>query len=238
MNDVIAQHCADSCRFALEHVNLSCEAGRSQYARIEHCINVLQNLAHDLSPAGIVRSIISLHGYSSAESFLSEGQSSRRMSRPAYKVAYMLKVMCCADMLRNSGSLRDVAKHILSMLLPKSLQKHMMQLLNLLKHMVPSKSTISRWRLLIDGALMIKQRGVLDEMRVNGGYVAQIQADSSMQHGREFEHVYFQVIAIPDLPILAKTASSLYELWCLYIQYTYLRILTKKYVIRLLVYNK
>ena len=77
---------------------------------------------------------------------------------------------------------------------------------------VPRKSTISRWRLLMDGAFMLMMRR-LHMPAGERSFVRYIMADSSMQHGRDFEHVVSLEINGKDLVNLLETANHLASMW-------------------------
>eukprot|EP00959_Pyramimonas_sp_CCMP1952_P045008 940208-Pyramimonas_sp.AAC.1 len=57
------------------------------------------------------------------------------------------------------------------------------------------KYTISKWRMLLDGMLMLYGRNLDDDLSVGEGCIRFFMADSSMQRGRDFQLV--QVMSLP-----------------------------------------
>ena len=98
-------------------------------------------------------------------------------------------------------------------ILPPSLRPLLEDLLAVAKLVVPSKSAISRWRFIIDANYMLMQREALQHMLREGGVLCYMMADSSMQHGRDFEHVVLQVIAVKNLLELYTYANQLVDIW-------------------------
>ena len=79
---------------------------------------------------------------------------------------------------------------------------------------VPTKGTISRWRLLIDTAFMKLNRRRTAKLLGEGQTTARyMQADASMQHRHEYEHVLVRSILTRDLPAIFVLSNDLINLW-------------------------
>ena len=112
----------------------------------------------------------------------------RKLSaRLPYKAAFLLRAMLMSGMLRNSAQLKETIAVALALVLPKSLQRTFQQLLHDCSGITPSQSTMSRWRLIVDVALMVFHRR--RNRSEAGNWVRYMQADASVQHQRDFEHI-------------------------------------------------
>ena len=78
--------------------------------------------------------------------------------RVSYQIGFMVKVMCMADLLRNKSTLGDALEQSLQLLMPDILKQAFLTLWQESQRCIPHASTISRWRLLLDGAFMLQQR--------------------------------------------------------------------------------
>ena len=81
------------------------------------------------------------------------------------------------------------------------------------KHAMPHKSTLSRWRLLVDGCFMMVERQ--RNASTNTSKVRYLMADSSTQHGRDFEHVTALSIDGTDIVEAYENANALVNFWSL-----------------------
>ena len=195
---------ADLVRAHAARIDCSTEAGQSEFKGAEEAVLMMQAMSDQLAPISFQKSILELHGKAN------EVQVERRCNSKTYQVSFMLKVMCLADVLRSSASIRATIKLACDMVLPSSLKPIVQELIDKSATIMPDKSTVSRWRFLIDGAYMQVQR--LDFARYceeGSGYTAYMMCDSSMQHGRDFEHMVMQVILTDNLLELTKLAESL-----------------------------
>jgi hypothetical protein len=79
---------------------------------------------------------------------------------------------------------------------------------------LPGESSVSRWRFLLDYAMMQIERDDLQaKVRDGKSSVRYLMADSSMQHGRDFEHIIVRQIPTESLATLLRTANTLRDLW-------------------------
>ena len=119
-----------------------------------------------------------------------------------------------ADMLRNSASMRSALLQGLDLVLPAALKPLCLELLESSCTIEPSPSTISRFRFILDGSFMLCQRDLFEQTLMNAktGFVTYAMSDSSMQHGRDFEHIYLLIIFKADLLKITRLANQLIHL--------------------------
>ena len=124
--------------------------------RVLHASHVnvarVQNFVDDLDPA-IARSV-------SADVFgcLHEGADVVQGHKNiCYRAAFVVQVLLQCDLLTRDASLKEAVASALKLAVPRSLLPTLMDLTD--QHtMFPSKSQVSRWRLLLDGASMMQTR--------------------------------------------------------------------------------
>jgi len=105
-----------------------------------------------------------------------------------FNIVWLVQSMLMADLLKNSDSMRTVLKRSLRMLLPNVLQGPILTFIEEHKNMTPHKTTISRWRLLLDGAFMLYQRQRNHALLQTGdGYARYLMTDSSTQHRKQIQ---------------------------------------------------
>ena len=177
------------------------------YFDLENCVVHLQTLYEQLDPVAFAKGIQDLRGH--AQPALRAGRSRQ------YRVAYLLKVVILCDLLRSDADLSRVLTNCARMLLPKSLTSSFKQLLDVGASMAPHKGTVSRWRLLVDGAFMLFYRRLHDRARGNSdnSFARYMMADSSTQHGRDFEHVSVRSIKRSDMQEAMAYSADLVALW-------------------------
>ena len=102
-----------------------------------------------------------------------------------YNADYVVQSSLMADLLRNDADLTESIRQALRMVLPTQLLPSALLMIDSCKDIVPHKGTLSRWRLLIDGAMMNTYRTLLQEHFDGGGvgFARYFMADSSEQHG-------------------------------------------------------
>ena len=140
------------------------------YRTVERCVHLLTRLRDQIDDGAYLRKARDLKGSL-------EKNSARR--RP-HQVAFMLKVLTMSDYLRHASSVKDVLRHSLEMIMPEVLRPAFRALLQESESAVPRSSTISRWRLLLDGAFMLYWRS--RNAAQDSAAVRFIMADSSTQH--------------------------------------------------------
>ena len=119
--------------------------------------------------------------------------------------------MCMSGLLRNSKSLRTVLMQSAQIILPPILQQHFLGQLDSCCKVMPSKSTVSRWRVVLDAAFMLSERHSRAEESAadSRGYARYMMADSSMRHGRDLEHIVFRSIALDNITRMFDSANTM-----------------------------
>eukprot|EP00971_Amphidinium_carterae_P244067 4846318-Amphidinium_carterae.1 len=109
--------------------------------------------------------------------------------------------------LRNSAHVQDTVQKAMRLVLPDVLQKPLQVMLQTCAKQIPDNNTLSRWRLLLDGALSLvhRERNARDED--TGASVRYLLADASLQHGRDFEHMMVTTISRARLPELFNASA-------------------------------
>ena len=138
--------------------------------------------------------------------------SSGRRCKLKYNVCWMIKVFLLSNCLRTSADLGDAIQHALNMLLPPVLIPVFASVLGDTDRIRPDAGTVSRWRLLIDGAFMLWHRRA--NSKDGGQHVRYMMADSSTQHGRTFQLLSMQSISHAALPRMFSDVTDLIEMWC------------------------
>lgn len=124
-----------------------------------------------------------------------------------YNAAFMINVLVQADMLRSDADLSDHVKRSVRMLLPPCLAAPVCELVDNAK--LPHKSTISRWRLLLDTSLMLWHRGQRGASVSNAGFVRWMMVDSSPQGHRDYEMVMSSFAKVNDLSRMMYIVNAL-----------------------------
>ena len=128
-----------------------------------------------------------------------------------FKKVYLLRVvLLCAEM-KSSWRLAEVCKDVIDLLLPPGL-KAMIGPLADIKHVMPHASTVSRYRTLLDGAFMLFMRKANRDLAAGRGAVRYMLADSSFQHGLDFEAVMTLTVEKRHLLTAWQAADELIEL--------------------------
>ena len=128
-----------------------------------------------------------------------------------YKKIHLLRIMLLCASLKTSWRLAEVFRDVIDVLMPPHI-KIMLQSLTNGDHMIPDKATVSRYRSLLDGALMLFMRASNRQLAEGRGAVRYMLADSSMQHGTEFEAVLTLTVEKQHLVLGAHTVDELIDL--------------------------
>ena len=132
----------------------------------------------------------------------------------SYQVVFMLKVFMLGDLLRESCNFMGMVRQTVLMVLPPSMHRIATSFLAQMAAQIPSESSISRWRMLIDGALMLATRSATKELSDAGvGHSRSFMADASQQHGREFEHIMMRSIRLDRIASCFQKANNLINMW-------------------------
>ena len=101
--------------------------------------------------------------------------------------------------------------------LPPFLRHMVKDLVDVAERCMPREALISRYRVLLDGAFIMCSRILNDHCRIPGGTTRYVMADSSMQHGHEFEVILVNQIPNRDIPRAFRLADTLFALRCLFV---------------------
>jgi hypothetical protein len=105
--------------------------------------------------------------------------------------------MCSA--LTTSTGLGNIFRDMVSACLPHGLKHMIKELVDSAARQMPSKTTVSRYRMVLDAAFMVWERKRNAALDASGGATRFLMCDSSMQHGSEFEGIVCLTIANRDL---------------------------------------
>lgn len=169
---VLSQQGWDACADFLR----SMRAGDARMYELERWIGTCQCMADSLD-LDTVKTI-----YLSSV-FISLQQQKR------FKTAYILKVLMMSSALKTTILLVAFSRTWSRLLFPNG-SKHMVKdaTANSADQM-PSRSTASRYRMVLNGAFMVWEQKHNAELDCSGGATRFLMADSSMQHGAEFKDV-------------------------------------------------
>ena len=182
----------------------------AEYDAVQRCVAAFQALLEGLDPSAFARSAREMTG---------KGNALWSSSRRPYQAAFLVKAVTMASLLQNSSSMIEVLRQAAAMILPEVLHSSFKAMLDSCKHCVPHASTISRWKLLLDGGFMLLQRRLNERLHSEiassgaGGVCRFLMADASTQHGREFEHIMLSNIRKADLARLYRGMCSLLDQW-------------------------
>lgn len=144
---------ADRLRQVAASVDKNSDFREADYHNLQCFVHVLQTM-HDQTHGTFLtkmvkdlRSRVSLSSLSSTES--------RKLK---YNVSWMLRVLMLSDCLRSSANLAQAVKQSLHMFVPPVVLPVFQSVLSDPSALQPDLGTVSRWRLLLDGAFMLWHR--------------------------------------------------------------------------------
>ena len=127
------------------------------------------------------------------------------------RVVFM-NTLILAQSLKATRKLREVVRDCVEMCLPTNVRGMIGPLVEAAAQNAPSASTISRARFLLDGAFMLFMRKLNLCRARDGGCSRYLIADSSTQHGKEFEAVITTTIRNKDLTKASALCGELVAL--------------------------
>jgi hypothetical protein len=124
-----------------------------------------------------------------------------------YRTAFLVNVCLLSGMLSHDSGLRETLVQALHVALPSRVARPLTDILsNRAMYALPDKATVSRWRLLIDAALMLYMR----ECNLDGGpWFRYMMVDSSTQGGRDYELIICSSIRRDEVSSLRRDAHIL-----------------------------
>eukprot|EP00971_Amphidinium_carterae_P000999 19730-Amphidinium_carterae.1 len=173
-----------------------------EWLELRRKVQILESLHAGLDDTAFARGARDLTG---------KGDAFVDCSQRQYQAVYLVKCLVMANALRNSASLQQTVLHAMRLVLPQVLLPAFERMLETSKQHFPHESTISRWRMLLDGAFMLLHRQ-LNSQRSTSHRIRYLLADSSVQHRRDFEHVVLCDVAVSQLPDLFQAAHELEHL--------------------------
>ena len=169
------------------------------YPLVARSVHTLQVVADQLDPQQYRLSMIDARGRAHLE----------MAGRTAYKVLFMLNAFLFSDTLKQAHVVKPLLR-ALELAVPPSVRPTLTSLVS--SQMSVHKSTVSRWRFLMDGALMLFTRALFTKQG-KGQVVRMMMADSSDQRGRHFEFITVLEIQRAQLVQLFEAANTLTKLW-------------------------
>ena len=131
--------------------------------------------------------------------------------RVAYRATFLLRVMLLGGLLKSSSNLKEALQHALASVPSSSIQQSFGRLVDECSQVLPSAASMSRWRFVLDAAIMVHHRL---EIERRGDRVCRVlMADSSVQHNRDFEHILVSEIERDSLVDLLDASHELAHLW-------------------------
>lgn len=201
---------ADVARELAGGIDTASTEGRAQHAKLENVIRAMELAWKQTDAISFQKSVREMRGV-----------ALERVSGKTtpYKVSFLVKAMLFANVLRNSQDMRVALECSVNIILPACLRPLFRRFLDEAVTITPHKSTISRWRLLLDGAAMLVERRQNQEsMKMSAdvsGMARYLMIDSSMQHNRDYEHILMRRVPRRLLFDLYQFSTDLIELWSL-----------------------
>lgn len=197
---------ADVLRKFAHSVDQGNDYGEAEYAMLKQHVFVLETMYTQLQPTHFAKMVKDMRNKASISQLLSSDKVAMK-----YNTTFLLKTFVLSDCLRNSWELAMALESAFSMILPDVFQNILHESILAAAHIVPHASTISRWRLLLDGALMMWHRN--QNLESGGQFARYMMTDSSTQHGRTFQVTCIQSIACSDLVYCFLDINDLINMW-------------------------
>ena len=118
--------------------------------------------------------------------------------------------MCRA--LKTTAALGDLFRDMVEACMPNGLKHMIKDMVDSAASQMPSSSTVSKYRVVLDGAFMLWERKHNAALDSSGGATRYLMCDSSMQHGSEFEGIVCLTIPNRDLLPAFDIANKLVSL--------------------------
>ena len=177
-----------------------------EYKKVARHVFMMQSLHNQMDLASFIKEIREL-------SHRSNPSAIRASCGVAYKVAYMVKVMTMADLLRRDSDIGNALVQAARMTVPPVLFDSLVSMVKEAAEVMPNKGKISRWRVLIDGSYMLMMRRLNTTSGGERRFIRHVMADSSMQRGRDFLHIVVLEIECAKVGEMFEAACELAEMW-------------------------
>lgn len=193
---------ADEIRCVAQSLDIDRGGDRERLETLHGYVASLQAFIDDSSESGMAWHVSNL----GKESLALPENASSRTRRFAYRTTFLVHCLVMSGLIMSDGKLRDILLNSVRMLLPPALAKPLADVVRspgLLP--LPSKSTTSRWRVMLDGAFMLWTR-----RRSNIDAVYYAMVDSSTQGGNDYELIVVASIRKSHLVGLLDLVDSLF----------------------------
>ena len=157
-------------------------------ASVELCIQKLLKLSDSLDPIHVWKATKHLEGRVEIPAV--------QKGPIAYRVCFMLKAFLYADLLGSDKHMGKALERAIGLVIPdQSVSQPFVDLLWSSSAASPSPASISRWRVLIDGALMQVERDIMDRTYAEGlRFARYLQALQS--EARIYIYIYIYCVLI------------------------------------------
>lgn len=179
------------------------ESGEDDYHNLQCFVHVFQTVHDQMQAVFLTKMVNNLRSRVALSSM-----SMTACRKLKYNVTWMLHVLMC-DCLRSSATLAQAVGHSLHLVVPPVLLPMFQRILDDPSALQPDAGTVSRWRLLLDGALMQWHRS----KAVAGQAVRSVMSDSSSQRGRSFQLTAIQTISLDALARCFRGVLDLINMW-------------------------
>eukprot|EP00959_Pyramimonas_sp_CCMP1952_P431096 9028670-Pyramimonas_sp.AAC.1 len=176
---------SDQLRAAAKHLDRSDDMDAEEYNSLEDSILLLDAVAKQLSPAELHKEMVDWKC----------GDREPGGDAALGKMMFIIKAFMLSNLLRDSGNMQKSIMYAINLALPPALVNIIREYVKKRTTLKMKKYTISRWRMLLDGMLLLYGRDLDDNFSVGEGCFRFFMADSSMQRGRDFQLV--QVVSLP-----------------------------------------
>ena len=178
---------------------------------VHSCLKAMQAYVDEQDGAAVRRLTTefgNIGGPQEALEFLDMNTTAGPSTRIMYSSSFMIKCLLQSGLLRSDDKLVASIKSSLVLVLPETIRKPMLSMLDSV--ILPGKSQISRWRFLLDASLMMLLRQQLQTAYSNGErFIRWMQVDSSPQGGRNYELAVILQLERSKLLTALRLASAL-----------------------------
>ena len=175
-----------------------------EYNRVVGLVKMMTDMVDQLDPSYLQLACRDLQSRASLRNL---GDMPR--GKIQYRIAFLMQVLLMSDSLRDSKDIGSVLRHALEMVVPPVLLPQFKKILQDASATIPHKATVSRWKFLLDGAIMCAERNRNKAQE----YLRWIMADSSTQHGRTFQLVATLNLTKSEAANAYLIADELANLW-------------------------
>ena len=171
--------------------------------------HTMMDMSEQLDPLFLQKTVRQLQGRATIHGL---DDSARRKLK--FNVIWLIEVMMMSNCLRDSADLNAVLAQAVHMLLPPVIRSVILGSLRDAASRMPHKSTISRWRCLLDGGFMVWHRQQQQLAAEEGRqHLRWMMSDSSTQHGRSFQLTALLSLSTASAGQALRMANELANVW-------------------------